>query len=257
MFKSKAFYHFIFLLVLAGCSTGGQEGDSPTELTVSAAASLQDALKEIGEDFEKEHPDISIKYNFGGSGSLQQQISQGAPADIFFSAAEDKYERLVEEERIDEADGIHLLKNEIVLVLPKDSDQDIQTFTDLSKAARISIGTPESVPAGQYAKETLKQLNIWDEVEEKIIFAKDVRQVLTYVETGNVDAGIVYQTDAQSSSEVKVTAAADKDSHAPIIYPVGLIKDSSHKEQAQIFYEYLQSEQTMEIFENYGFKKAG
>nr|WP_228275644.1 molybdate ABC transporter substrate-binding protein [Gracilibacillus oryzae] len=239
------------MINLAGCAKN-QATSEEVELTVSAAASLQDALTEIGADFSQEYPDIQVNYNFGGSGSLQQQITQGAPVDLYFSAAEDKFALLLEEELIDEANSTALLQNQLVLITPKDSE--ISSFAELSKAAKISIGTPASVPAGKYAKETLENLKIWNTVEEKMVYAKDVRQVLAYVDTGNVDAGIVYQTDALVSQEVEVVATAEADLHTPIVYPVGIIKNTPYPEEAEQFYEYLQSEHALEIFENYGFK---
>ncbi|MET3727290.1 molybdate transport system substrate-binding protein [Fictibacillus halophilus] len=224
------------------------------ELMISAAASLQDVLHKIASNYEKEHPNVKITYNFGGSGALQQQISNGAPVDLFFSAAEDKFGQLVEEGLIKKEQVTDLVGNELVLVVGKDS-QHIKRFEDLIKVKKIAIGTPETVPAGKYATETLENLELLKEVEKKIIYAKDVRQVLTYVETGNVDAGIVYKTDAMISSKVKVAAAARKDTHAPIIYPVGIIKDTSHKKEAEQFYKYVQKEETIKTFEKFGFQR--
>jgi molybdate transport system substrate-binding protein len=255
----------LLLLMVSGCSTNERSNEPEeqkqevtnhqvVELTISAAASLQDALNDITTTFEEEHPNVKINYNFGASGSLQQQISQGAPVDLFFSAAEDKFDLLVEDGLIKEEQGIDLVENEIVLVVPKDSTQEISTFEDLTKAEKISIGIPETVPAGKYAKETLDRLQVWSAVEGKMVYAKDVRQVLTYVETGNVDAGIVYKTDALISPKVEVIATADESTHAPIIYPVGIIKNSSHKDEAELFYEYLQNDTSLNTLEKYGFK---
>jgi molybdate transport system substrate-binding protein len=250
----------LLFAVMAGCSGNeakdGQEGGSEkkVELTVSAAASLQDALNDIKASFEKKHSDVIVNFNFGGSGALQQQISQGAPVDVFFSAAEDKFDKLAEDGVIDTADGLDLVGNNLVLVVPKNSDKNIQSFEDLANAGSISIGTPDSVPAGQYAKDTLEYLNVWESIEGKVVYAKDVRQVLTYVETNNVDGGIVYKTDAMVSQKVKIAATAEEDAHAPIIYPVGVIKDSAHPEEAHLFYDYLQNETSMKIFEKHGFK---
>lgn len=221
------------------------------ELTISAAASLQDALKEIAADFEKKHPNIKITYNYGASGALQQQISHGAPVDLFFSAAEDKYDKLVKDGLINKNNGTDLVRNELVLIVP--SHSDVKGFNDLAKSEQFSIGTPESVPAGKYAKETLENLKLWNEVEEKVVYAKDVRQVLTYVETGNVDAGIVYKTDAMISKKVKVAATADENTHSPIVYPVGVVKKSPHQKEAKLFYDYLQEKEILQIFKEYGF----
>lgn len=118
----------------------------------------------------------------------------------------------------------------------------------------MSIGTPESVPAGKYAKELLEKMDIWNNIEEKVVYAKDVRQVLTYVETNNVDAGIVYKTDALISEKVNIVDTAEENTHDPIIYPLGVIKDTSHPEEAKLFYDYLQNEKSMDIFKEYGFK---
>ncbi|MBI0580381.1 molybdate ABC transporter substrate-binding protein [Neobacillus cucumis] len=248
----------LLILSMAGCSTYEQakkpEKQKKAELTVSAAASLQNALNDIKTAFEKEHPNVIINYNFGASGTLQQQILQGAPVDLFFSAAEDKFDKLVQDGLIEKTKGADLVGNELVLVVPKDSKKGINAFEDLVKADKISIGTPESVPAGQYAKETLEHIHVWKIVEGKVVYAKDVRQVLTYVETNNVDAGIVYKTDALISPKVKIAAKTKENTHGPIIYPVGVIKNSSHPKEAEQFYNFLQSQESIKILEKYGFK---
>lgn len=253
----------ILLLVVSGCSINEQTkkpeqnqevSEKKVELTISAAASLQEALNEIKTTFEKEHSNVTVNYNFGASGALQQQISQGAPVDLFFSAAEDKFDKLVQDGLIDKSKGTDLVGNELVLVVPNDSKKDVKAFKDLTKTDKISIGTPEAVPAGQYAKETLEKLNVWKAIEGKVVYAKDVRQVLTYVETNNVDAGIVYKTDALISQKVKIVATAEDITHAPIIYPLGVIKDSKYPKEAQLFYDYLQNEISMKTLEKYGFK---
>ena len=225
------------------------------ELTISAAASLKDAMDVIQHTYQEEHPEVELKFNFGGSGSLQQQISQGAPVDLFFSAAEDKFDKLVKEGNIAKEDGLDLLGNELVLVIPSEEQSSISSFHNLTKDEihKISIGIPESVPAGEYAKESLEKMGIWKKVESKVVYAKDVRQVLSYVETGNVSAGIVYQTDALVSDQVNIVETADPETHAPIIYPVGIIKDSKHYEEAKDFYNYIQSEKALKVFKDYGF----
>ena len=262
-FTHVLFSILVLLILVSGCSENVTNTNSEkkqgeqvksVELTISAAASLQDALTDIKTTFEKEHPNVKITYNFGASGALQQQISQGAPVDIFFSAAEDKFQKLEQEGLIEKKNGTDLLGNALVLIVPKDSSKGIKSFEKLTKADKIALGSPESVPAGQYGKETLGNLNILSAVEGKVVYAKDVRQVLTYVETENVDAGIVYKTDALTSTKVKIAATAAENSHAPIIYPVGVMKNSSHPKEAALFYEYLQSKKSMKIFEKYGFK---
>lgn len=259
----KKFYGLLASLlllvgILAGC--GSQESNSNTteevELTISAAASLQESLEELQKIYEKEHPSIKITYNFGGSGALQQQIVKGAPVDLFFSAAEDKFDELVNEGLIDKTQGTDLLANELVLVVPTENEKQIQSFEDLKKADKIALGTPETVPAGQYGVESLQNMKLWETIESKVVYTKDVRQVLTYTETENVDAGIVYKTDALVSEKVDVIATANADTHTPIIYPVGVIKDSKHTKEAEDFYRYLQSDEAMKVFEKYGFQGA-
>jgi len=251
-----------FLLLTVACSNNenteqtqaGEETDEPVELTISAAASLNDAMNVLQEMYQEEHPEVTLHFNFGSSGSLQQQISQGAPVDLFFSAAEDKYELLVEEGIIAEEDGMDLLENELVLIVPGEN-QSVESFEDLVlyDIDSISIGTPETVPSGQYAKESLENRGIWEEIEPHVVYAKDVRQVLSYVETGNVQAGMVYKTDALISDEIEIIATADPETHTPIVYPVGVIQDSKQYEAATDFYEFLQSDEALKVFEEYGF----
>lgn len=253
--------------VLAGCGTNDakKEADTPkevekesapVELTVSAAASLQNALEDLQQTYEAEHDNVTIVYNFGGSGALKQQIEQGAPVDVFFSAAEDKFDELVETGAIDKAQGTDLLANELVVVVPTPNEKNITSFEDLTKADKIALGTPESVPAGKYGVETLENMQLWEALEPKVVYAKDVRQVLTYTETENVDAGLVYNTDAMISDKVATIATAPAKTHTPIIYPVGVIKNTKHTAEAQDFYNFLQSEEAMKVFEQYGFKGA-
>lgn len=244
----------ILILFLVACSNNNGEA-SKTELVISTAASLKDAMEVIQNTYEIENPHIKLRFNFGASGSLQQQISQGAPVDLFFSAAEDKLDLLVEEGLMDDTDVIDLLGNELVLIVPEDNKSIISNFHDLTKkeVEKVSIGIPETVPVGKYAKESLQNIGIWNDIVNKVVFAKDVRQVLSYVETGNVMAGIVYKTDVIASDKVKVISSADKGTHTSIIYPLGIIKETKHYEEAKDFYNYLQSEEGLKVFKNYGF----
>lgn len=250
-FFSKLILISLSALLFTACSN---ETEKNHTLTISAAVSLKDAMEEIRHNYKEIHPEMTIDFNFGGSGSLQQQISQGAPVDLFFSAAEDKLDLLVEEGAISPEDSLDLLGNELVLIVPK-GERPIQHFNDLLKddVQQISIGTPETVPAGKYAKESFEQLDIWDGLESKIVYGKDVRQVLSYVETKNVTAGIVYKTDALSSDLVEIIATADPSTHTPITYPVGVIQESKQYDAAKDFYTYLQSDEAKKVFVTYGF----
>jgi len=254
------------LVLLFGCSNENSASNrakqtdlaskQKVELVISAAASLQDALSEIEKNYEKTHTNVDLKFNFGASGALKQQIEQGAPVDLFFSAAEDKFDELVNEGKIDQKQGVDLVGNELVLIVPKDTKKSIKDFSDLpAQADKIALGTPGAVPAGTYAKQTLEKLGLWNQIsdKDKVVPAKDVRQVLSYVETGNVDAGFVYKTDALVSDKIKVVATADPSTHDPIIYPVGVVKDTKHLEEAEEFYQYLQSKASLKVLEQYGF----
>jgi molybdate transport system substrate-binding protein len=250
----------LIIMTLFGCSNrelkhnASQTGE--VRLTISAAASLDGALKEIKTDFEKKNKHITLLFNLGGSGALKQQILQGAPTDIFISAAKEQFNELLDKKLIDKQNQIDLLGNQLVLITNKQNPSPLKDFAGLKKdkIEKIAIGTPESVPAGKYALQTLHHLNLWDAVQKKVVQTKDVRQVLTYVETNNVDAGIVYMTDVKISDKVKVVQVASEESHDPIIYPAGVMNSTTHRKEAFLFYQYLKSKTAGTIFEKYGFK---
>jgi len=237
--------------LMAACSKG------KTELTVSAAASLSEALEEIQTNYRKQHPDVELLFNFGASGALQRQIEQGAEADLFLSAAEKQMVALIEGKWIEETDRTALLSNELVVVVPQDSGVEIKELNDLGlpEVRNVAVGITESVPAGAYAKEALSASGLWESLSPKLVQGKDVRQVLQYVETGNADAGIVYKTDALSSEKARIEYAVSPDSYSPIIYPIGIVKATKHREEAERFYAYLQSGEALEIFKKYGFSE--
>ncbi|MBY0120388.1 molybdate ABC transporter substrate-binding protein [Bacillus sp. S/N-304-OC-R1] len=267
--KKYIFMLLLLFLFVTGCSTDNTESQynkqqqaksneqkhEKIELTISAAASLEDAFNEIKPVFEEEYPNIKLLFNFGGSGALQKQIIQGAPVDLFFSAAEDKFDELVSKGLIDQNQGNDMLGNTLVLIIPKDSKDSIKGFEDLLHLndKKFALGTPEAVPAGSYGKQTLEFLGLWKQIQPNLVFAKDVRQVLTYVETGNVAAGIVYKTDALTSDKVLVVSEASADSHDPIVYPVGIVNSNKHMKEAEIFYQYLQEKTAKDTFIKYGF----
>jgi molybdate transport system substrate-binding protein len=225
------------------------------EITISAAVSLKDVLSELQSTFEKKHPTIKITFNFGASGSLQQQIIHGAPVDLFFSAAEDKFDTLVNRGIISKQDRINVVGNNLVLVVPSNTNTVVQNFNDLTnkEVKKVSIGTPEFVPAGKYAKEVFENMEIWDSVKTKIVYAKDVRQVLSYVETKNVTAGVVYKTDALNSDKIRIVMPADTKTYTPINYPLGIIKNTSHPKEAKELFEFLTSEHAHKVYIKYGF----
>lgn len=248
------------LFFTSACSNNDDTGElapdnAATDVYISAASSLQNVLNDIKETFEEEHPNVNIIYNFGSSGALKQQISQGAPIDLYFSASSDLFHELVKENRISENHSSFIIGNELVLIQPKSSASSFEDMEAVlsSDVRRIAIGTPEIVPAGQFAKEALENLDLWVKVQDKLINAQNVRQVLTFVESGNADLGFVYKTDAFQSDRVGIITTIDHTLHDPIMYPLGIIKESAEKSEVITVYHYFQSKEAQEIFERYGF----
>lgn len=224
--------------------------DIEGEMTISSAASTRDALEDVVDLFNEEYPEVSIDMNFGGSGALKIQIEQGAPVDIFLSANVNHFDDLDEGGFIEER--TMYLGNNLVLIEQTDAET-LSIIEELVEVDLIALGTPESVPAGEYAKTALEYYEVWDEVEGNIVYAEDVRQVLQYVEIGEVEAGIVYRTDALTSDEVIIVDTFTDDSHDAIEYPLGLLTEGVDDEAAQAFYEFLQTDAALEVFEEYGF----
>jgi molybdate transport system substrate-binding protein len=227
---------------------------SNSNLLVSAAASLKEALEEIKPLYRQSKANVNISYNFGSSGALQQQIEQGAPADIFISAAKKQVDALEKKGLLVAGTRNIIAKNKLVLVVPKNA-VSITSFYSLkdAKVKKIAIGEPRTVPAGQYGQQVLEKLKIWSEIKSKLVFANNVRQVLASVETGNADAGLVYITDAKISDKVKVVVTADEKYHSPIIYPLAIIKGSKNVDTAKEFSQFLSSNQAKAVFRKYGF----
>ncbi len=264
----------LIFILLTGCGTGDQsaapapasdpateqEGGeakvAPQTLTVSAATSLTDVMEEIKGLYET-RSGHSLVMNYGSSGTLQQQIEQGAPADVFISAAQRQMNGLQEGCLILEESRVDLLENAVVLIVPASRDSnEITDFNSLTKESLklLAIGEPESVPAGRYAKEVLNNLGLWEKLENKIILAKDVRQILTYVETGNVDGGIVYMTDALTTEKVKVIAPAPAGSYTPVTYPAAIVQGTAARQAAEDYMAFLQGNaEAREVFERHGF----
>jgi len=255
---------FVLVISLASCGTEAttieleEEADDLTgEIMISAAASLTNVMSELRPLFEKQYPNLKLVLNLGSSGSLQQQIEQGAPVDVFISAASKQMNALDEKSLIESTTRKDLLKNEVVLIVPSDGDLSLtfDTLTDDS-VKQIGIGDPASVPAGQYGQEVLTYLGVYDEVLPKASLAKDVKAVLAWVETGNVDAGIVYSTDAMVSEKVVVVDSAPEGSHKEITYPVAIVKDALMPVGGQLFIDFLETDEAIAVFEKYGFIMA-
>jgi molybdate transport system substrate-binding protein len=232
---------------------GNPQGN--TSLLVSAAASLQDALKEIAPIYQKSQSTLAVKYNFGASGALQQQIEQGAPVDVFIFAATKHAIALQEKGSLLQDTRQNLLGNRLALIVPKNSTLGITNVRSLTgdNVKKIAVGEPRSVPAGEYTNEVFQKLGIADHVKSKLILGNSVRNVLAAVESGNADAGIVYITDAKISDLVRVAELISTNLHSPIIYPIAVLKHSNNVSAARDYVKFLSSKDAMGVFEKYGF----
>jgi len=231
------------------------EPKKEVELLISAAASLTDVLGELKEIYKTMEPETTLTYTFGGSGALQTQIEEGAPVDVFISAAQKQMKALDEKKLIVDGSIKTLLVNKVVLIVPSDSQLDLSSFEDILKdgVKRVAIGDPASVPVGQYSEEIFTNLNLTDGVNPKLILASDVRTVLTWVESGEVDCGLVYATDAFTSDKIKIITEAPEGSHKEVSYPVGVVEGSKNKDRSQAFLDFLSTDEAIKIFEKYGF----
>ncbi|WP_028781927.1 molybdate ABC transporter substrate-binding protein [Thalassobacillus devorans] len=241
----------IGLLVLTGCQEGNQTG--APELRIAAASSLAGVMKPIETDFE-EQTGIQLTMNFGSSGTLAQQIGQGAPSDVYISASEYWMNDAIQNGLMDEKSIVKVMSNRLVLAVNDAGDIELQELP-ADTVSQIAIGDPASVPVGMYAKQALKSLGLWENVQGKLVYGKNAQQVAAYVESGNVDAGIVYQSDAIKSEELKTAGTVSNTHHKAIIYPAGIVKESQHKEAAEEFLKYLQSDEAQKTIKEFGFER--
>ena len=219
-------------------------------LTVSAAASLTDAMHDIAKIYPQ-----PLAFDLGASSTLARQIQEGAPVDVFISADESKMDQLAHGGLIDKTSRVDILSNALVIIVPSDSALRIASPKDLANPviSNIAIAEPQSVPAGIYAKEYLRKLKIWDRITHKLVPVDNVRSVLAAVESGNVAAGIVYKTDALISRAVKIAYEVPRAEGPRIVYPAVVVADSKQKAAAQKFVEFLRSEAAQNVFRRYGF----
>lgn len=243
---------FVFVLGLLFVSGAFAE----QELIVSAASSLTNAFGEIGTNFEKSNPDTKVIFNFAASGVLLQQVDKGAPVDIFASADQKTMDQAMEKNLIIPNTRRNFVSNELILIVPKAARTQVKTMEDLrtAKIEKIALGNPESVPAGRYTQEVLTNDGLWEDLKPKFIFGESVRQVLDYVNRGEVDAGFVFATDAAIAKD-NVTVALEARKHKPISYPIAVIGATKNKDLANRFVEFVLSAEAQEILSKYGFKK--
>ncbi len=239
---------------LAPWASSWAQSQGKSDITVSAAVSLKDALDAATQLYNSKNPGAAVHFNLGGSGTLQRQIEQGAPADLFISASPAEMDKLDSESLLLAGTRQNLVANRVVLIIPNAATA-VTRFEDLAKpeVKLIAIGEPRTVPAGMYAEQILTHLGLYDRLKPKLVFGKDVRDVLTYVATGNADAGIVYATDARISPKVKVVAEAPPGSHSPVIYPIAVVRASRNAAAANDFETFLLSAPARAVFAKYGF----
>lgn len=250
------------MVFFSGCMGGtAEEKQKPAgeniqiKLMVSAAKSLTDVMGEVKDVYVAKNPEVEITLNFGSSGAMRQQIEQGADVDLFMPAALKDMTALKDKGLIIDDTIVNVLGNKLVMIVPNDSKAALTEFKDVTDVGieKLALGDPASVPAGKYAVEVLTKIDLLSAVKDKIVYAKDVREVLTWVETGNADAGVVYATDAQISDKVKVVAVASEDSHSPIIYPAAVVGSSKKQDASKKFLVFLCSDDAKAVFEKYGY----
>ena len=242
---------YLLILLSFACLSVGCSGE---ELVIFGAMSLTDALTEISQRFSTVQ-NVKVYCNFAGSSTLQRQIEKGAPADVFISASPKQMDALHRKGLIYENTRRTILNNRLVLIAPVNSPLSITDVELLTQDSirRIAIGEPNSVPAGIYGREALTHWGIWDAVQPKLIPSADVRSTLVHVESGEVNVGIVYQTDASISKKVRIIYQFPDSSHSPIVYPAAVLRNTGHQVLAQAFLDYLQTPDVATIFEKHGF----
>ena len=254
-------------LGIVGCNSSDtknkdSESQEAVELNISAAASLKEAMEKIEEEYKKVNENVTLVVNYGASGSLQQQIEQGAPCDVFISAGQKQMKALDEASLLLEAwfplghGNKDLLENDLVLIASKDSD--VSNLDDLitNKVKHIAVGEPSSVPAGKYADEVLVNLDLKDKIKDKLVFAKDVKEVLAWTQSGNAEVGFVYYSDTINTDNIKIVETTPSTSHSAIVYPIAVIKESKKPEAAKEFEDFLLSTDGQAILKDFGYKSV-
>jgi molybdate transport system substrate-binding protein len=243
------------LVLVALASTAGSEtpvaAPDPPEILVFAAASLTDALEEIGAAYEA-HTGTRVLFSFAGSNTLARQIRAGAPADVFLSANLERTEELESAGLVRSADCVPLLSNSLAVIVPAGSELTVKTARDLVGVRRLALGDPEAVPAGIYARRWLQGRGVWEALRDRVVPTLDVRAALAAVESGAADAGIVYRTDAAISRRVRVALEVPAAEAPTIVYPAAVLV-SSDEPEARAFLEHLHSAEARAVFTRLGF----
>ena len=251
--KNIAFRKQLLALSVLSLAAGTAQA---AEITVSAAASLTNAFKEIAQRYEAKYPDAKVQLNFGASGALLQQMAKGAPVDVFASADQATMDKAEKQDLINPKTRHNFARNTLVLIVPADSTPSLDNLADLKKASiqKIAIGNPASVPVGNYTKEVLEDARLWKPVSTKAVNTQNVRQSLDYVARGEVDAGFVYGTDTYVMKD-KVKTAFEVPTKSPILYPLAITQDSAQPEEARRFQAFVLAPEGQEVLARFFFKK--
>ena len=233
----------LFLLLLTMPAMAG-------DVNLSIAASLKEVINELSDSFAKKNPGVKFLKNYGASGALAKQIENGAPADVFISANMEWMEYLKNKKLVDTGSISTFTYNSLVFAGPAGK---ASTMQDLLKLERIAIGSPKSVPAGEYAMEALRKAGIDKQLEKKLVMAKDVRECLMYAERGEVDGAFVYRTDALQAKQVRILFTVPRELYSRVTYPMGMTAAGAKNGDAQSFYRFLQSEEAKTVLVKYGF----
>jgi molybdate transport system substrate-binding protein len=227
------------------------------EVTVSAAISMKEVVEELGRSFNQARPRVELRYNFGSSGELQQQIEAGAPVDLFISAARKQMDELERKGLILTETRRVFARNLLTVITPADARLLLRTPEQLldPRVQKIVVGNPKTVPAGRYAEESLVALGLWERLQPKIVFAENVRQALDYVSRGEVDAGFVYVTDAITRvTEVKEAFRPPDSTYEPVTYPVAVVRDARQPALARAFLDLLVGPGGRQVLARHGFQ---
>ena len=250
--KMKKMFYAVVLLICALATAPAHAGD----VSLSAAASLKDAMKDIIDGYKKVQPDTNILINLGASGALAKQIAQGAPTDIYISANGKWLDFVVKEGKADVKSKKIFAYNNLVFAGKK--GLTVKTLADLKSLQRIAIGTPASVPAGQYAEQAMRAAGIYEDLEKdkKLVMAQDVRQALIYADRGEVDGAFVYQTDALLAKEAQILMVVPDNLYDRVAYPMAITTTGEVKPEAQAFYQYLSGPEAQVVLKKFGFVSA-
>lgn len=248
---------FAIFALAAPAALSAPAYSQPKELLVSAAVSLKESFVQLAREFEKTHQGVKVSLNFGGSGELAQQISRGAPVDVFASAGWKQIKQLEAKTFLLSASIKAFAGNHLVVVVPE-GNPDITALEKLSSVKSLAIGNPETVPAGQYAAQALSKARVYEDLSSshRLVLTENIRQTLAYVESGDVDAGIVYSTDARPSNKVKVTFLVPENYSEPIVYAIAVVKDSKRAALAQEFIRLVCGKSGQDILRTNGFSAA-